>query len=125
MWINDLIKWFIIISFLLILYLIRKRFIKPFNWIKENVKSAKGFYKKNESTISTVANSYVTTIVLFLLFIIFSTISFFLAVIFFSTLLVSIINLIVNFVKKRNTVSINLKDKIENDIDDTDDIINN
>jgi NADH:ubiquinone oxidoreductase subunit 3 (subunit A) len=118
MWINDLIKWFIIIFLIVIFYFNRRRFITPINWTKEKIKSFNSFYKNNEGTISKIANSYITTIVLFILFILFIAISFFLAVIFFSLFLVSVINLIVNFVKGRKKEPLIMEDDIDVDIDE-------
>ncbi|MFC2083954.1 hypothetical protein ACFLS9_02760 [Bacteroidota bacterium] len=101
LWVNDLIIWIIIIIFVLLIYLSRRRFGKPWNWLKEKTNQVIDLIKKNESVIRSYTNSYITPIVLFVLMLIFSSISFFITVILLGLFLTSVINLIMNYIKKK------------------------
>jgi hypothetical protein len=116
-WVNDFVKWILIFVIIVLLYLFRGIFVKFFSWVKEILKSANEFYSKNESTITTYARSYVTTIILFILVIIFSNFSFIITAILFSLFLVSVINQIVTYYKKRK---VNVVNEMEQPIDFTD-----
>lgn len=106
LWVNSFAKWLIIIVLILGLYLNRKKLISPWIWIKEKSNTASGYYKKNEDTINKYLNSIFTPIVLLMLVMIFSSISFFLTIFLFALLLVSVINLIVNYSNKKKKAKI-------------------
>ncbi len=76
-WINNLIKWLLVIFVIFLIYLNRKKLEKPFNFLKEKVTQVFGSLKKNNSTLRSIANSYITPIVLFILILLFSTYFFF------------------------------------------------
>ena len=113
MWINDLVKWLIVLIILLVIYLNRKKLYKLFDILKVQADKANKLYKENESLITKVLNSYITTIVLFVLFILFALVSLVLAVVFFSLFLVSVINLIINFSKNRKHEPLTMEDDIK------------
>ena len=98
---------------ILVLYLNRKKLIRPWTWIREKSNTAYGHYKKNEDNINKYLNSIFTPIVLLMLVMIFSSISFFLTIVLFALLLVSVINLIVNYSNKKKKAKIEERKIIE------------
>jgi len=105
MWMNNFIKWILILAVILIIFLNRRKLNKPWKWIKEKSKTVYGYFKENEDQFNKYSNSGITPVVLLILVLIFSSISYFLTVILFALLLVSIINLIVNYSKKKKKES--------------------
>jgi len=117
LWVNDFIVWIIILIVLLLIYLNRRKFDKPWNWIKEKSNYASDLFEKNEATIKKLANSYITPVVLFVLILIFSSISSVITLILLAMFLTSIISLIVNYMKKKKQVKIEPEVKTK-DLDD-------
>jgi hypothetical protein len=101
LWVNDFIIWIIIIMVVLLIYLNRRKFDKSLNLLKEKSIQITDLIQKNKSKIRNYTNSYVTTIVLFVLMLLFAKISYFVTVILFALFLTSIINVIIIYIKKR------------------------
>jgi hypothetical protein len=101
MWADNFIKWIIILFIILLVYFNRQKFEKPLNYIKEKSNAAAITIKKNQERIRRYTNSYFTPIILFGLMLAFSPISYFITLILLALFLTSIINLLVNYSKKR------------------------
>jgi len=101
MWINDLVKWISLIVLLLVIYSIRKKLLKILNWLKAKSAPATQLLKENKPAIKGFINSYYMAIALFVLVMIFSSISFYITVILLALFLTSLINLIINYSKKK------------------------
>jgi len=103
-WLTKLIKWFIIVLILWILYLKRKTVTRVLRWFTEKVNAIKTWYKKHEKTIQKSARSPVTPFVLFGLFIVFSFVSKLLTLLALFLFLVSVGYYIFRYRKKKTKV---------------------
>lgn len=123
-WIGSFVKWIIILSIALIIYLNRKRFSKPFVWIKSKLHYSAILFKQNESKLVEYAQSKITLFILFALTIISLTISAFLTLIFFFLFVGSLIYQVVTYSKiKKEKIIITEKgsgniDNIDFHVDD-------
>ncbi|MEN8193630.1 MAG: hypothetical protein ABFS12_12485 [Bacteroidota bacterium] len=124
LWMNNLLKWIIVLLIALMIYLNRKRFSKPFIWLKGKWDNSVKIIKQNEENIVKYSQSKVTLFVLFALMIIFLSVSEFLALIFFFLFVGSLIYQISIYLKKRKEERVVMDDKLSN-MDNIDFHINN
>ncbi|MCW8848776.1 MAG: hypothetical protein OQJ81_02260, partial [Melioribacteraceae bacterium] len=103
LWFNKFIQWLFIILIVMLLYLNRRKFVKPLNFIKEQSKKSFKTIEKNKETLRKYSNSYVTSIVLLFLVFALASISYFFSIILLALFITSVINLIINYtMKKKN-----------------------
>jgi hypothetical protein len=100
-WTEDLAKWVIFFLILLILYMFKNKLKRLWNLVATTVKKLSGFYTKNEYTINRYATSVFTPFVLFVLMLIFWSVSYWITSILFLLLVISIIFHVSNFIKKK------------------------
>ena len=100
-WMSSVVKWLIFLFIVLLMFLNRKKFKTPGNWVKAQFTAGMGFYRKHESTIRKWAVSRMTPFVLFGLIMIFWPISAFLTIVFLFLFWVSVVYQVLNFSRKR------------------------
>ena len=105
LWFNKFIQWVILLIIALLLFLNRRKFTKPLNIIKNKSAQTFSFIKQNEDSIKKYFNSYINSVVLFMLILLFSSISYYITLILLALFITSIINLIVNYIKKKKNES--------------------
>jgi len=67
-WVMKAFKWLLVVIILLILYINRKMIGKAFNRLSDTIQSMSDFYRRHEKTLEKIAQSKVTTFVIFGLF---------------------------------------------------------
>ena len=103
MWVNNFIKWILILIVILLIYWNKGKLYKPWNIIKHKTNRIFRLFKENEDSIKNYFNSYLNSIVLFILILVFSSFSYLITIILLALFITSIINLIViNIKKKKN-----------------------
>jgi len=100
-WTENLINWLIIVLFVSLIYWYRNKLKTPWNWLKTNLKNSADLYNKHEYTINKYATSVFTPFILFALFIIFWSVSYWITAIILILLVASVIFHISNFIKKK------------------------
>ncbi len=114
MWFNKFIQWIIILLIALLIFLNRRKFMQPWNIIKNKAVKLFNFIKQNENSIKKYFNSYINSVVLFILILLFSSISYFITLVLLALFITSIINLIVNYRRQKNLEKKKLK-SLKND----------
>ena len=79
--------------------------MQPWNIIKNKAVQLFNFIKQNEDSIKKYFNSYINSVVLFILILLFSSISYFITLVLLALFITSVINLIVNYFKKRKNMN--------------------
>jgi ABC-type transport system involved in cytochrome bd biosynthesis fused ATPase/permease subunit len=88
--------------------------MQPWNIIKNKAVQLFNFIKQNENSIKKYFNSYINSVVLFILILLFSSISYFITLVLLALFITSIINLIVNYRRQKNLEKKKLK-SLKND----------
>ncbi len=101
LWINRLIKWIIFILIVLLIFLFRKKLVKPWHWCKKQLSSLSDYWKKHQPTINKYAQSTMTPFVLAGLVLVFFTFSWFLTVVCLFLFWVSVVYYVLNYFRKK------------------------
>ena len=102
LWAVSMLKWFLLILLLLLLYLFRNKLGGPWNWLKEKGKAGIKFYKKNDTIIKQYAQSKMTPFVLFGFIVIFWSISGFITMILLLLFWISVVYQVLNYRRKKS-----------------------
>jgi len=103
-WTGNVVKWLLFLLFVLVLYLSRRRLKGPWNWLKEQFRKGKEFYRKHETILKSWASSRLTPFVLFGLLAIFWSVSALITVILLFLFWVSVVYQVLNFRRKKKFV---------------------
>jgi len=109
-WTNDVFRWIIYLLIVLILWFLRLQLKKVFNWLKSLWMKAYTWYTKNSETITKIAQSKMTPVVIFGLLLIAWTFNYsFLTVILFFLFWVSVVYQILNYRRTKSSGKIEVK----------------
>lgn len=100
-WVVKVVRWFIILLILWILYLKRKTVKRIVSWLKEKYNDLSIMTKKYDKSINRLARSVMTPVVLFGLFLVFFFVSRFLALLTLFLLWISLVYYIVLHYRKK------------------------
>jgi multisubunit Na+/H+ antiporter MnhG subunit len=106
LWFTSLLKWFIFVVLVLIVYILIRRQTGLWKWIKKQYERMKEFYRKHEATIRRMARSWMTPFVLLGLIFIFWSVSGLLTLILLFLFWVSVVYQVLNFRRKKKEVMV-------------------
>jgi hypothetical protein len=104
LWLTSLLKWFIFIVLVLIVYFLIRRQTGLWKWIKKQFGNLREFYRKHETTIRKMARSRMTPFVLLGLIFIFWTVSGLFTLILLFLFWLSVVYQILNFRRKKKEI---------------------
>ncbi|MEJ2544774.1 MAG: hypothetical protein P8Y99_11975, partial [Calditrichaceae bacterium] len=109
-WTNDVFRWIIYILIIIVLWLFRKQLKKLLNWLKKVWVKVHAWYSQNSETITRVAQSKMTPVVIFGLLMITWTFNYTLiTVILFFLFWVSVVYHILNYRRSKSSEKIEVK----------------
>ncbi|UCG60396.1 MAG: hypothetical protein JSV52_08655 [Candidatus Zixiibacteriota bacterium] len=100
-WAAGMLKWVLIVLGLVIVWLSRRKFQKPWRWLKESIKTTVEIIRKNRAAIERAAKSTMTPFVLFGLAVVSMTVSVTPALVFFLLFWMSAAYHVMNFRKRK------------------------
>lgn len=83
LWLNNLLKWILVLFFAILFYLNRRRFVRMWNWLKKLVETCRSWYQKYENQIKRISHSIMTPFILFGFVLVFWSFSTFLTMVCF------------------------------------------
>ncbi|MBN1406396.1 MAG: hypothetical protein JW956_01325 [Calditrichaceae bacterium] len=117
-WTNDVLRWLIYILFVLVLWLLRKQLVKLINLLKSVWMLIYEWYNQHSDSITKIAQSKMTLVVIFGLLMITWTFNYsFLTVILFFLFWVSVVYHILNYRRTKSSEKIEVKLPEENELE--------